>query len=203
MEAQAAKKKVGAAAIVGAGAGAGAKGALGRLRAVITDSAWGALAGKAVIAIAGFVVLALVGSGRVGEISPRVGVAEAASASAGVGMKAPPLGSSSASASATTFTTTSTSTSTSTSGGGELAGDAGVVEDGGGAAVTADGKVRINVASEQDLRRLPGIGATRARAILALRERLGRFRRAEDLLRVKGIGRRMLGRLRPLVIIDP
>jgi competence protein ComEA len=84
-----------------------------------------------------------------------------------------------------------------------LAGDAGVVEDGGGAAVTADGKVRINVASEQDLRRLPGIGATRARAILALRERLGRFRRAEDLLRVKGIGRRMLGRLRPLVIIDP
>jgi competence protein ComEA len=197
MEAQAAKKKVGAAAIVGAGAGAGSKGALGRLRAVITDSAWGALAGKAVIAIAGFVVLALVGSGRVGEISPRVGVAEAASASAGVGMKAAPPGSSSASAS------TTTSTSTSTSGGGELAGDAGVVEDGGGAAVTADGKVRINVASEQDLRRLPGIGATRARAILALRERLGRFRRAEDLLRVKGIGRRMLGRLRPLVIIDP
>jgi competence protein ComEA len=199
MEAQAAKKKVGAAAIVGAGAGAGSKGALGRLRAVITDSAWGALAGKAVIAIAGFVVLALVGSGRVGEISPRVGVAEAASASAGVAMKAAPPGSSSASASATT----TTSTSTSTSGGGESAGDAGVVEDGGGAAVTADGKVRINVASEQDLRRLPGIGATRARAILALRERLGRFRRAEDLLRVKGIGRRMLGRLRPLVIIDP
>lgn len=72
-----------------------------------------------------------------------------------------------------------------------------------GAAVTAEGKVRINVANEQELRRLPGIGATRAKAILALRERLGRFRRAEDLLRVKGIGRRSLARLRPLLIIDP
>ena len=72
-----------------------------------------------------------------------------------------------------------------------------------GAAVTAEGKVAINRANEQDLRRLPGIGATRAKAILALRERLGRFRRPEDLLRVKGIGRRMLGRLRPLLILDP
>lgn len=192
MEAQAAKKKVGAAA-----AAVGSKGALGRLRAVIADSAWGALAGKAVIAIAGFVLLALVGSGRIGEISPRVGIAEAASvsasASASAGIKAAPLPSVSA----------STSTSASTSGGGELVADAGVVDDAGGAAVTADGKVRINVASEQDLRRLPGIGATRARAILALRERLGRFRRAEDLLRMKGIGRRMLGRLRPLLILDP
>lgn len=189
MEAQAAKKKVGAAAVVAVGP----KGVLRRARAAIADSAWGALAGKAVIAITGFVVLALVGSGRIGEISPRVGIAEAASASASVRSKEAPLAGSAASA----------STSTSTSGGGELVGDAGVVGEGDGAAVTADGKVRINVASEQDLRRLPGIGATRAKAILALRERLGRFRRAEDLLRVKGIGRRMLGRLRPLLILDP
>ncbi len=58
-------------------------------------------------------------------------------------------------------------------------------KDAGGPAVTADGKVAINLATEQDLRRLPGIGATRAKAILALRERLGRFRRPEDLLRVR------------------
>jgi competence protein ComEA len=198
MEAQAAKKKVGAAATVTTTA-VGSKGVVGRVRAVIADSAWGALAGKGVLAIAGFVVLALVGSGKLGEISPRVGVAQAAtvsaSASASVGIKGAPAPESSASASAST----STSTSTSTSGGGELV-DAGDAKE---AAVTADGKVRINVATEPDLRRLPGIGATRAKAILALRERLGRFRRPEDLLRVKGIGRRMLGRLRPLLIIEP
>jgi competence protein ComEA len=69
-------------------------------------------------------------------------------------------------------------------------------------AITADGKVVLNLASEADLRRLPGIGATRARAILTLRARLGRFRRVEDLLRVRGLGRRAIARLRPLVMID-
>jgi competence protein ComEA len=69
--------------------------------------------------------------------------------------------------------------------------------------VTADGKVILNLAAEEDLRKLPGIGATRAKAILALRAKLGRFSRPEDLLRVKGIGRRSLGRLRPRLLIDP
>jgi competence protein ComEA len=54
-----------------------------------------------------------------------------------------------------------------------------------------------------DLRRLPGIGQKRADAILALRTRLGRFRAIEDLLKVKGIGRATLKRLRPLVRLDP
>jgi competence protein ComEA len=70
-------------------------------------------------------------------------------------------------------------------------------------AVTADGKVAINHATEADLRRLPGVGATRAKAILALRDKLGgHFKRPEDLLRVKGIGRKSLARLRPLLVID-
>ncbi|MEP7124553.1 MAG: helix-hairpin-helix domain-containing protein [Byssovorax sp.] len=195
MEARAAKKKVGAAAT------AGSNGVIGRVRAAIAESAWGAMVGKGVLAVVGFVVLALVGSWRIGGSGGRIGIAEAsaatvsASASAAVGIKAAPEAGASASASAST----STSTSTSTGGGGEI--DAGVGE--AGPAVTAEGKVAINRANEQDLRRLPGIGATRAKAILALRERLGRFRRPEDLLRVKGIGRRMLGRIRPLVIIEP
>lgn len=194
MEAHAAKKKVGTAAA----ATTGSKGVVGRMRAAIAGSAWGPLVGKGALAIAGFVVLALVGSGRIGGSGARIGIAEAAaatamaSASASAGIVAAPAASSSASASATT--------STATSGGGETV-DAGAGD--AGAAVTADGKVAINRANEQDLRRLPGIGATRAKAILALRERLGRFRRPEDLLRVKGIGRRMLGRLRPLLIIEP
>src|SRR5262249_39232225 len=95
--------------------------------------------------------------------------------------------------------------------------DAGARSDGGppatdAAGVSAEGKVVLNVATEEDLRRLPGVGAVRARAILALRARLGRFLRGEGrgglgggeaLLGVKGLGGRSLARLGPLVVVDP
>ena len=86
----------------------------------------------------------------------------------------------------------------------ESRGDAGASPDDAGASagITADGKVILNRADETELRRLPGVGPTKARAIVELRARLGRFRRPEDLLRVKGIGRRSLARLRPLVVVD-
>jgi competence protein ComEA len=66
-----------------------------------------------------------------------------------------------------------------------------------------DDPVVLNSAGAEDLRRLPGIGEKRANAILALRAHLGRFRAVEDLLKVKGIGRATLKRLRPLVRLDP
>jgi competence protein ComEA len=67
-----------------------------------------------------------------------------------------------------------------------------------------DDPVFLNTATVDDLRRLPGIGEKRANAIVALRARLGgRFRAVEDLLKVKGIGRTSLRRLRPLVRLDP
>jgi len=69
-------------------------------------------------------------------------------------------------------------------------------------AVTADGRVVLNLAGALDLQRLPGIGAKRAAAILELRRRLGRFRRSSDLLRVKGIGRRMLERMSAQLVLD-
>jgi competence protein ComEA len=68
--------------------------------------------------------------------------------------------------------------------------------------VLADGRVVLNLASEADLTTLPGIGPSRARAILLLRQRLQKFRAVEDLLRVKGIGRKTLQRLRPNVVLD-
>lgn len=58
--------------------------------------------------------------------------------------------------------------------------------------------VDLNRATEEDLRRLPGIGATRAKRILELRSRLGRFKTVDDLARIKGFGKTMLKRLRPL-----
>jgi competence protein ComEA len=66
----------------------------------------------------------------------------------------------------------------------------------------ADGRVILNVASEDELTKLPGIGPSRARAIVALRQRLAKFRAVEDLLRVKGIGRKTLRRLKPNVVLD-
>jgi competence protein ComEA len=65
-----------------------------------------------------------------------------------------------------------------------------------------DDPVVLNSAGLDDLRRLPGIGEKRATAILALRARLGRLRAIEDLMKVKGIGRATLKRLRPLVRLD-
>jgi competence protein ComEA len=72
------------------------------------------------------------------------------------------------------------------------------------ARATPDDPVDLNTARVEDLRRLPGVGAKRAEAILALRARLpgGRFRQIEDLLKVKGVGRAMLKRLHPLIRIS-
>jgi competence ComEA-like helix-hairpin-helix protein len=66
----------------------------------------------------------------------------------------------------------------------------------------ADGRVVLNAASEVELMKIPGIGPSRARAILALKQRLAKFRSVEELLRVKGIGRKTLRRIQPLVVVD-
>lgn len=67
------------------------------------------------------------------------------------------------------------------------------------ARASPDDPVFVNYASAEQLQRLPGVGAKRAEAIVALRGRLGRFQRVEDLMRVKGIGRATIKKLRPLV----
>lgn len=63
------------------------------------------------------------------------------------------------------------------------------------------GVVNLNTASAEELERLPGIGPTRARAILDLRTRITRFTRVEDLLRVKGIGRASFRKLKPWLAV--
>lgn len=70
-------------------------------------------------------------------------------------------------------------------------------------AVLPDGRVVLNLATEDELRTLPGVGPSKARAIVALRQRLGRFRAVSDLLKVKGMGRKSLARLSPKVVVDP
>jgi competence protein ComEA len=180
----------------------GEEGWIARARRALADSAWSSLAGKGLLYVVGFALLALVGSGKLRWPSPEargplaVGIAEAAAA---------PLPSGVSSAAASASPSASASASPSALPSASPSAEAPAADGGAPAAsgVSADGKVILNLATEEDLRRLPSIGATRAKAILALRARLGRFSRVEDLLKVKGIGRRSLARLRPLVQIDP
>lgn len=71
------------------------------------------------------------------------------------------------------------------------------------AAQTADGArlVNIQTASPEQLQLLPGVGPSKAQAIVAQRERRA-FRRVEDILRVRGIGRATFRRLRPMITVD-
>jgi competence ComEA-like helix-hairpin-helix protein len=69
--------------------------------------------------------------------------------------------------------------------------------------LTADGKVVLNRASVEELRRIPGVGPKRAQAIVDLRTKLGgRFKRLTDLLRVKGIGPKSLKKMEVHLVLD-
>ena len=63
--------------------------------------------------------------------------------------------------------------------------------------------LNVNTATEEELVRLPGIGPAKATAILAQRKKVGGFKRIEDVLRVHGIGRKLLARLRPFITLAP
>ena len=69
-------------------------------------------------------------------------------------------------------------------------------------APSALGVVNVNEARAEELVRLPGVGPARAEAIVRLRERVRRFNHAEDLLRVRGIGRVGLRRMRSFVTLN-
>jgi competence ComEA-like helix-hairpin-helix protein len=60
-------------------------------------------------------------------------------------------------------------------------------------------RIDLNTATRAELELLPGIGPTMAERIVEDRERRGAFRRVEDLDRIRGMGERMIERLRPMV----
>lgn len=138
--------------------------------------------GRGVLALGGLVVLSLVGrfAAAGGRVPPAA--VESASASAAVSVSAPVAVTIAAAVPEPVAVA-----------------DAGAAHAG---RATADDPVYLNEATVDDLRRLPGIGPKRALAVLELRRRLGRFRQIEDLLRVRGIGRSTLRKLRPLVRLD-
>lgn len=142
----------------------------------LRDSPWFFLALKAIGGIGVLVVLALVGMGKVRALVPKAAEASPIATPSGR-PSAPP-------ADARPLASAASSSSAS-------------------AAKAAPPLVVLNTATEAELDKLPGIGPSTAARIVALREKLGRFKRVEDLLRVKGIKRRLLARIKPFIALDP
>jgi competence ComEA-like helix-hairpin-helix protein len=61
------------------------------------------------------------------------------------------------------------------------------------------GKLNINTATEQQLMDLPGIGEVTAERILKYRKETGKFTTIEGLRAIKGINKKKLERLSPMI----
>jgi competence protein ComEA len=62
--------------------------------------------------------------------------------------------------------------------------------------------VNINNASLQELAALPGIGEKKAAAIIHYRTQEGEFNAIEDLVKVRGIGKKLLKKLHKHLVIE-
>ncbi len=65
----------------------------------------------------------------------------------------------------------------------------------------SSGKVNLNAATESDLTTLPGIGPSKAKAILEYRQQNGRFKSVDDLKNVTGIGEKTFEKLKQYIEI--
>jgi competence ComEA-like helix-hairpin-helix protein len=69
------------------------------------------------------------------------------------------------------------------------------------APLAAGERIDVNCAPEKELVRLPGVGPGIAKSIVRTRREIGGFRTARDLLKVKGIGERILRRIEPHILL--
>jgi competence protein ComEA len=65
-----------------------------------------------------------------------------------------------------------------------------------------NGRINLNRATLADLETLPGIGETKANAIIEFREKYGSFENISELSYVSGIGNTLLKSIQDLVIIN-
>ncbi len=68
-------------------------------------------------------------------------------------------------------------------------------------AVTPDGKVNINLASEAELASMPGMSGPKAKAVIAYREANGNFKNCGELTKVKGIGQKTVNKLVGICVV--
>ena len=73
--------------------------------------------------------------------------------------------------------------------------------DEGGSVSSASSKVDVNRAGVEELTSLPGIGPALAKRIVEYRQENGPFRSVDDLMAVKGIGPKLLGKIRDRVTV--
>lgn len=76
-------------------------------------------------------------------------------------------------------------------------------EPGNASAVTADGRININLATAEELQTLPGIGPALASRILEMREYRGGFVYPDELLDVSGIGPARYEQLADRITVGP
>jgi competence protein ComEA len=62
-------------------------------------------------------------------------------------------------------------------------------------------KLDLNRATAEELETLPGVGPVLAQRMVEWRKAHGRYRTVEDMRDVKGIGRKRMEQLRPLVMV--
>lgn len=70
------------------------------------------------------------------------------------------------------------------------------------AAKRADEKININTASQKELCNIPGVGETRAAAIISYRESHGGFIKPEDIMKVNGIKEGMYEKIKDSISVD-
>lgn len=66
----------------------------------------------------------------------------------------------------------------------------------------AGGRININTATEQELCEIPGVGETRAAAIISYRESHGGFTKPEDIMKVNGIKEGMYEKIKDSISVD-
>lgn len=62
--------------------------------------------------------------------------------------------------------------------------------------------ININTATKTELMSLPGIGEQYAERIILYRQDAGPFTDIDDLQKVKGIGKKILERLKPFIVVE-
>jgi competence protein ComEA len=70
-----------------------------------------------------------------------------------------------------------------------------------GKAATVTGPVNLNTADEATLKSSKGVGAVRAKAIIAYRQQNGPFKSVDDLKKVPDIGDKLLAQLKDQVTV--
>jgi competence protein ComEA len=61
--------------------------------------------------------------------------------------------------------------------------------------------VNINAATSEELQQVPGIGPATAEKILQMRKSYGAFKSVDDLLAIKGIGKKRLDKMRKYLTV--